>query len=366
MKSFWFFCFLLLATPVMAQSSGDLSKEDSLALIEQLKEDLALLFGEQEKSFADLSVGVGTGFFQPLSSYEAKVESKAVYNISGGYYHKSGLSFDARSLFLNDTAGFSFFQAAISPSFHFTKNKKIAAGVSYTRYLFADDLSFATSPLVNEWQVYGRLKKVLLQPSLTVNYGHGIYKEEVAQDGTTPAYTYTEKASDIGVMAGIKHNFTFLDLLTKDDGLRITPSLMTIAGTSNYGMNFAVAGVANTYTQFSVNPKAKGLLKKLANGISNGNSGSGNGNGNGNNGNGNGNGNGNNGNNNGSSTGSDPFEINENYNTGFKLQSATFVLGTEYQFKKFYLQPQWLIDYSFHAVDHKWTNVFNISLGVTF
>lgn len=316
-----------LALEGAAQKGSKLSKEDSLAIINELKEDLKLMFGNPKESFADVSIGVGSGFFRPSDLQQSTVViSKTVYNANASYYHKSGAGIDFRSLFLNDNSKFRFFQGAITPSFSYVKNEHFSTGASYTRYFYGDSLSFSTSPLVNEWQLWGRLKKIPLQPGITLNYAHGTFTQQFPRQGNTPAMTVTESASDFGVMASLRHNFTWLDVLSSDDAIRITPTLLGLAGTSKYGMNFAVGSVAKNFTQFNVQPKKKKLNR----------------------------------NNNGTVT------TEESYSTDFAMQSATFVLGSEYTFKSFYLQPQWLLDYSFVSAENKWTRVFNISVGVTF
>ena len=324
--------------------SYSLSVEDSLAIINELREELKLMFGSSKKSFGDISVGVGSGFFRPTNSQlSSTVVSRAIYNISGGYYHKSGFGVDARSLFLNDVDRFKMFQSSITPSYNYNKSKAFAAGINYSRYINGDSLSFSTSPLVNEWQVYGRLKKFYLQPSLLLNYAYGTSTDEIAQQGTTPAMTITENASDFGLMASIRHNYTWLNIFNDEDAFKLTPTLLSVAGTTKYGMNFAVGSISRSFTRQNVNPK-----KKVKETTGNGNS------------NGNGNGNGN-----GGGTTTTPTVEEDNYSTGFKLQSATFILGLEYSWKDLYIQPQYLLDYSFHASEKKWTKVFNISIGMT-
>ncbi len=321
---------LLSSISLFAQSKGTLSKKDSLAIVEELKEDLKFMFGEKKESFGDVSAGIGSGFFRPTSAASTTTRlSKAVYNLSGSYYHKTGLGIDVRSLFLNDASKFTMFQTGISPSYTYSKNKHFAAGVNYTRYLYGDSLSVSRSPLVNEFQVFGRLKKLWLQPAFTFNYASGTYIENVPRQGSTPAFTITEKASDFGVMASVRHHFTLFDVLNKEDAFRITPSLMTVAGTSKYGMNFAMEGISKNVTRFNLNPKIKPKKKPVV--------------------------------------GTTPPIIEEeNYNSNFQMQSVTFVLGSEYSWKSFYIQPQYLVDYSFISAENKWTNVFNVSLGYTF
>ncbi|WP_207496634.1 hypothetical protein [Aridibaculum aurantiacum] len=331
MKTAFTICFLLLNVVVFSQKGDRLSKEDSLAIINELREELKLMFGSKNESYGDVNVGVGSGFFRPADLQQtATIVSKAVYNLNGGYYHKSGAGIDMRTLFLND-GGFKFFQGAITPSYNYIKQKAFSAGASYTRYFYADSLSFATSPLVNEWQLWGRLKKVILQPGLTVNYAHGTYTEDIPRQGNTPAMTITEKASDFGLMGSIRHNFTWLDVLSTDDAIRITPTLLAVAGTSKYGMNFAVGSVAKNFNRFTIKPKK---VKPKRNNNNNNNQ--------------------------------QPTTFEETFSTGFAMQSATFVLGSEYSYKSFYIQPQWLVDYSFLATENKWTNIFNVSIGFTF
>jgi hypothetical protein len=305
-----------------------ISAEDSIAIINELKEEMKLLFGKEKKSFGEISAGLGTGYFSPNDVQQTSVPTgRTFYKIAGGYYHKSGFGIELQTNFMNDLDRLRMFQSAVSPSYVYSKHKRFSAGASYTRYKYADSLSFYTTPLTNEFQVFVKAKKLLIQPTLSFNYAYGTNEEYIPRQGNDPAVTITEKVSDFAFIASLKHDFVWTELLDEEDGLRLTPTLVSIAGTSKYGANFAFGSVSKIFNNLNVKPKKKKTTT-------------------------------------GNNTTTGGTTVTEESTTGFKFQSVALILGGEYLYKSYFIQPQVLLDYSF-GESGKLSHVFNITLGMT-
>jgi hypothetical protein len=148
----------------------------------------------------------------------------------------------------------NFYQAAISPSFDYLKDKKFATGISYTRYLTKDSLPFYTTPLKNDIYAYFTYRKWWIRPMLAINYGWGSRtdfeeREILIQDLRLRrrGFTYInteEKISDFSLSASVRHDFYWLDVFNIKDHIRFTPQFTFTSGTQKFGFNQS----SGTYT----------------------------------------------------------------------------------------------------------------------
>jgi hypothetical protein len=120
-------------------------------------------------------------------------------------------------------------------------------GISGTRFITKDSLSFYTSPLKNELNAYFTYKRWWIKPSVSASYGWGSrsdYEEReeyitslrLRPTGYTQINTH-ESVNDFSVSASVRHDFYWLNLLGRNDAVRLTPQLMFVSGTQKFGFN---------------------------------------------------------------------------------------------------------------------------------
>jgi hypothetical protein len=146
---------------------------------------------------------------------------------------------------------------------------------------------------------------------LGIDYAFG--KEVLHPRPNFPNYTVTNKASDFTLFGSVDHSFVFEKLFNKDDYFNLTPSITLIAGTSNYGTNLNFGKVIRNTT----------LLNRLQQSQS------------------------------------------QSGSTGFQMQSLSFTLNSEYDFSKFYIQPQLLLNYTLPKAQSRFNFMYNVAIGIT-
>ena len=126
------------------------------------------------KSFFNITVGAGTGLFsfETKNSAVLTSEKKLILSPSVGYFHKSGFGFSATGYLINDSSKLNFYQYVLTPSFDIIK-RKFSLGISFSRYISKDSLSFYTTPIQNEIFTYFTYKNWWLRPSISLSYGWG-------------------------------------------------------------------------------------------------------------------------------------------------------------------------------------------------
>ena len=274
-----------------------------------------------------LSVGKGYFNFESKNSTQIQTSQKLTYSPTLGYYHKSGLGLTATGYMVNDQTNLNFYQLSLSPSFDYLENRSLATGVSYTRFMTKKSLSFYTSPLQNEVYGYFTYRKSWIRPTVSVSYGWGSrsdyqQREELIQSlRLRPrGFTYInskETVSDLSVMASVRHDFYWLDVFTYNDHIRFTPQLAFTSGTQKFGFNQTSDTYATTIR-----------------------------------------------------TGSNVLYSTENVyldnQLNFQPLSLTLYLRGEYSIGKFFIQPQFAMDYYFPATTRNFTTLFSINTGFMF
>jgi hypothetical protein len=178
---------------------------------------------------------------------------KLTYSPTLGYYNKNGLGITTTGSIVNDETNTNFYQFSVIPSFDYLNNKSFATGISFTKFFTKDSLPFYTTPLQNELYVYFTYRKTWIRPTLSASYGWGsrtdyLQREELIQDLRLRrrGFTYIntkETVSDFSVMASVRHDFYWLDVFTYNDHIRLTPQVAFTTGTQKFGFNQS----SNTY-----------------------------------------------------------------------------------------------------------------------
>jgi hypothetical protein len=274
-----------------------------------------------------LSVGKGYFNFERKGSAVLETSKKLTYSPTLGYYDKGGLGLTAVGYIVNDKTNMNFYQFSIAPSFDYLHNKDLATGISYTKYFTRDSLPFYTSPLENELYAYFTYRKWWMRPTISASYGWGSRsdydkREELIQSlrlrprGFTYVNT-TESVTDFTVMASVRHDFYWLDVFTYNDHIRFTPQLTFTSGTQKFGFNQS----SNTYATTIRN--GSNVLYGTEN----------------------------------------VFLDNQ---LDFQPLSLTLYLRGEYSIGKFFIQPQFLMDYYFPSSGNNFNVLFSINAGVLF
>jgi hypothetical protein len=332
--------FILLSVAGFSQTTPrdtvPISSKDDLEIdtsfnYDELLDDMGLFLDSllMPRSYLLASVSVGSNYFNYWRRNFTRLESlkKNLYSPVLGYYHKSGPGLTIAGNITDDEKQLNLYQFSISPSFDFIQSYDWIAGLSYVRYFTKDSLPFYTSPLQNEYNAYFIWRKSWVQPGITLSYGHGSRSDFKKREryieflrrrrsGTIINTTNTNEAvADFSVTGSIRHSFYWMHILGKKDRIKITPQLAFSAGTQKFGFN-------RTTSTYTVN------LRNATNLLYN--------------------------------TG----DINIDNELKFQPLSLALYLRPEYVIGKFFIQPQFILDYYFPA--ENLSAIFSLNAGVVF
>jgi hypothetical protein len=274
---------------------------------------------------ASLSVSKNYYNFETKSSSLIESSQKITYSPTLGYYHKSGLGLTTTGLLVNDQKNLNFYQVSISPSFDYLKNKSLATGISFTRFVTKDSLPFYTTPLENELYAYFTYRKTWIRPTLALSYGWGsrsdyIKRETILQDVRLRrrGFTYIntkESVRDFSLMAAVRHDFYWLNVLSHKDHIHFSPQLAFTSGTQKFGFNQSSSTYGTTIRTSS------NVLYSTDN-------------------------------------------VYLDDKVKFQPLSLSLFLRGEYFIGKFFIQPQFVMDYYFPSTKDNFTTLFSVTAGV--
>ncbi len=325
-----FFLLLLCSVATLcAQAQTDsLTKEEKRLLDSMFNNDEFIkLFLDKDKSYVDLSAGIGNGIFSiknnALNAEQAQT-NKIYYTGTAAYFHKTGLALSLTGFLTPDRGKLQLYQYAISPSYTYNK-KNFAAGISYTRFIEGSDAGFEISPFKNDFYASGVYKKTWLQPGLSIGYSFGKQVEYydtsfwfTPQPPAPPRIihlkdTITTRLSSFMVSVSATHKWSFWDLLNKKDALQIQPTILLNAGDQKWETTHS----SRLFNKF---PRLANILKRKF----------------------------------GDGSGSDNFQ----------LQSLGLSTTVTYYFGKFYLQPKIYLDYYLPSTtEERLTSLFSVVAG---
>ena len=275
------------------------------------------------------SLSIGRGYFNFTSKQSELLETtpRLTYSPMMTWYHKGGLGLTLTGYMVHDQQNLNVYQFSITPSFDYLQNRDLATGISFSKYFTKDSLPFYTSPLENEIYAYFTYRKWWIRPMLAVSYGWGSRSEYEKREDFIQSlrlrplgYTYintTESVSDFSIMTSIRHDFYWLDVLRYNDHIRFTPQINFTSGTQKFGFNQK----SNTYGTTVIN--SANVLYSTEN-------------------------------------------IYLDDQLDFQPLSLSFYLRGEYSLGKFFIQPQFMVDYYFPASTNNWSSLFSINLGLVF
>jgi len=276
---------------------------------------------------ASLSLGKSYYNFETKSSSLIESSKKLIYSPTMGYYHKSGFGVTTTGYIVNDKKNMNFYQFSVAPSFDYLHNKSLAAGISFTKFITKDSLPFYTTPLQNELYAYFTYRKTWIRPMLALSYGWGsrsdyIKRESVIQDLRLRrrGFTYInikESVRDFSLMASVRHDFYWLDIFNKKDHIRVSPQLAFTSGTQKFGYNQS----SSTYAT---------VIRTNSNVLYS----------------------------------SEDVYLDDQLK--FQPLSLSLFLRGEYSIGRFFIQPQFVLDYYFPSVSQNLTGLFSINAGLMF
>ncbi len=276
---------------------------------------------------ANIAVGKGFYNFERKANTDAASEKKLTYSPTIAYYHKSGFGINGTGYLVDDGLNMNLYQTSITPSFDYLKNRAIATGLSYTKYFTKDSLPFYTTPLQNELYGYFTYRKSWIRPTIAFSYGWGSRNDYSEREDQIidlrlrrRGFTYInteESISDFSIIATIRHDFYWLDVFTFKDHIRVTPQLSFTSGTQNFGFNQKSSSYINVIRNNS------SVLYSTEN-------------------------------------------IYLDDQLKFQPLALTMHLRGEYSIGKFFIQPQFTLDYYFPAENKNFNAIFSLNLGVVF
>ncbi len=322
-----FFRFLQLA----AQDTGLTSREKAL-LDSMLQNDefLKLIGQDPDISYLDISAGISNAVFSlknnSLNAGQAETR-KLYYTGSAAYYHKTGLAIAVDAFFANDKGNLVMYQSAINPSYSYI-NKKISAGISYSRFINATNTSFEVNPYKNDLYANIDFLKPWWRPGIAVGFSSGNY-EEVYDSVITynpPAPfpprtvhitdTITTKLRNASFTFSASHKWKYKKLFNNEDEFQLRPSFL---------INISNQHLYTSHSN-SLNNRRPIVQKLLKAAYGNGAS-------------------------------SEPF----------RLQSAAFLVDASYSIGRFNFAPQLYIDYYFPQTDgNRFSIIYSFVMSCAF
>jgi hypothetical protein len=305
-------------------SFADLDYDDLFNELDLLLDSLTA-----PRSFALFNIAVGYNYFnyQAKESYLLEASKKLTYSPTLSYFFKNGLGISANTVVVNDGQKLNPYQFNITGSYDYIKNNKFITGISLTHFFTRDSLPFYTSPLKNDLYSYFTYRGFWLKPSIAASYGWGsrsAYEErqEYITSLRLNARGYTrintrESVNDFNLIGSVRHDFYWINVLSKKDYARITPQIVFTSGTQKFGFN----QTSSTYAT---------LPRTGANVLYN----------------------------------TDNIALDDQL--VFQPLSLSTYLKAEYSKGKFFFQPQLIFDYYFPAAEKNLTTAFVVNAGVIF
>jgi hypothetical protein len=302
---------------------------DTTSVIDSLMDDFDKFLDSisAPRSFFNVSVGLGNGIFNFEDKNTAffSTEKKMIVSPSLGYYHKTGLGITASGYMMNNDGKSGFYQYVFTPSFDIIK-RKFSTGISFSRYINRDSLTFYTTPIQNEIFTYFSYKKWWLRPSVSISYGWGskteyerkqykIHRRLLQQNNSFYVTVKNEEtARDLSVTLSLRKDFNWFDVLIKNDNISVTPVILFNSGTQHFGFNTSYTYTLPTAIRVNAIPGNSNISDK----------------------------------------------------TQFAPQSVSMVLRSSYLKGRFLIMPQVLFDYYLPDAEEKFNTVFCVTAGVSF
>jgi hypothetical protein len=312
--------------------------EKKAPVLDTLFTDYDALFSEMDvfldslmapRSFVLFNVSASSGYlnFESKETYQLVTEKKFFYTPSLSYFSKSGLGLTTSASVVHDGKSMNPYQFSVTGSYDYLKNRAFITGVSFAKFFTKQNLGFYTSPLQNAMYTYFTYRRWWIKPTISASYAWGSRsayseREEYITSIRLRPTGYTrinteESINDFSMNVAVRHDFYWLNVLSNNDHVRITPQVLYVSGSQQFG--------------FNQNSNSYGTLR---------------------------------------TTNTSVLYNTENITLDDQLYfqpiALTGFLKTEYSKGKVFIQPQVQFDYYFPAKSNKFTTSFVINAGVIF
>lgn len=219
-------------------AKDDLSLLKNDSLINELRIMLDSL--RKPKSFFSVSTSFSNRLFSANNNvFNAQQSSTGAtaFIPSISYVHKSGLGFSTMGYVRNINNNVRWYQTAFTPSYD-KLSKSIMYGVSYSYYLKGNLKDTGRiSPFTHDIYAYVQGRKTWLRPSLSIGYGDGNYTDTYVVPRRLPNGNfqyildrYNVHIRDLSISMGVSHSFSGSSILIKNDMLSFIPQISLISG----------------------------------------------------------------------------------------------------------------------------------------
>lgn len=305
-------------TVIISQETADslialLSPGEYDSLMTELDEMFSII-SKSETSYADISLTAGNGNFTlrnaDAASATYKTTNRFLFSPAAGYFHKSGLGVQWSSFFTMVNKKPVAYQHQASVFYDYLKGKKISAGISYSRSFINDStVDFYNSPFKNNYFAYAAWKKNKIRPAVSLSYSNGSYIEAFNRPLFSVYYKVLIK--EISLTASVRYSAGKKNWLTKGDYLSFTPRLALISS----GQRIE-----------TVNHENNNFIQRLMN---------------------------------------NGFIAQRSVNS-FEPQVLALYISADYILGKWYLHPQFYVDYYLHNADRRSYTSFSLTTGFMF
>jgi hypothetical protein len=242
---FLFTCYSGLMAQAVTISSAESTMLDSMMKADPF---LQLLEEGKKTNYIDISVGIGNGTFSANNNAAnaTGVTNQLVYTPSAIYRFKNGIGIGVTAFLANNTSGLELYQTGVVAAYDY-HGKKISAGIAYTRFFSDKNKYNSKSVYQNDAYAYINKTNGIIQPGLAIGYSNGKYKEAAYRSFLLPRPrnprgdtliagidSTDNKTNYFSVSASAGHDFSFYNVLAKNDAIDFTPSLMLNFGSDNF------------------------------------------------------------------------------------------------------------------------------------
>jgi hypothetical protein len=247
LRSFLFFYILTLSSfiNIYAQENNQsLTTKDEFSflkndsLINELRGMLDSL--RTQKSFFSVTTSFSNRLFSTnnnvLNAQQSSTGATA-FIPSVSYFHKSGFGIGIMGYVRSINNAVRWYQTAITPSYDKVA-KNMMYGISYSYYAKSKVQDPARiSPFNHDFYGYVQGRKTWLRPSLSVGYGDGNYTDSYVVPRRLPngmvmnvSDTYKVHIKDFSMNVGLSHSFVMSSSIVKNDMLSFIPQISLITG----------------------------------------------------------------------------------------------------------------------------------------
>jgi hypothetical protein len=339
MLRFFFIGFFAFASMISKTSFAQEKQLDTT----RIKEELALFKNDSlindlrgmldslrsPKSFFSISTSFSNRLFSANNNVfnaQQSTTGATAFIPSVAYVHKSGIGFSSMAYIRNFNNAVSWYQTALTPSYD-KVSPSVLYGISYSYYLKGKLKDTGRiSPFDHDVYAYVQGRKTWLRPSISVGYGDGNYTDTYMvqrrmRNGMVQTFsdTYKVHIRDLSISTGVSHSFTKSSVLVKNDMFSFVPQISIVTG-----MQSTSSQSTTSSERFRNEQEDQKRIQEF-------------------------------------------YRMAQNTGSGFGIRTAAFSANLSWFKNAFSLSTGYFLGYYFKSTaTNKFSNIFNITAGVTF